>query len=89
MIRILFVPIADYKLPEQFNQILKSKGERTFKILRPQQWGHSTYKRTFMQFSGNEATVTGDQEDMFLGSFVGWIVRNASHVVRAMIIQTA
>lgn len=88
MIRIFFVPVKDYKLPEEFNDILKSKGERTFKVLKAHQWSHSTYKGTFIQFDGNEATVSGDQEDMFVGSFVGWIVRNASHVVHTFIVQT-
>lgn len=87
MIRILFVPVSGYILPDEFDRILKSKGERTFKILKGHQWSHSTYRRTFIQFNGNEATVSGDQEDMFVGSLVGWIIRNASHVVRTFIVQ--
>ncbi len=89
MIRIQFVSISGYQLPDELNKILKSKGERTFKVLKSNQWGHSTYKRTFMQFNGNEAMITGDQEDMFVGSFVGWIIRNASHVIRSFIVLTA
>jgi len=87
MISILFVPAPDVKIPDDLNEILKKKGERTFKILKNNQWGHSTYSKTYVQFEGNVARIRGDQEDMFVGSFVGWMIRNATHLSRTLIIE--
>ena len=87
MILVHFVPAPDTKIPDDLSELLRKKGERTFKVLKNNQWGHATYSKTFLQFEGNVARIRGDQEDMFVGSFVGWIIRNAPHMSRMFIIE--